>query len=320
MVPLKITHGRIQFEVRFSVSFQRTLRVPDDGRTYPLPPGLGLLPIHAANEFGSRVPKRWRTDRVFVPLYQREALWLGFDGAEWKPNVVKIGIGGINAVSGERWRDGLHDDPQDYLVCPPQLWLDGINAGAGHIRQFVAIPLGSGATIEEQLSGSGLIGGLQIEVFEPKAGRFPDEPVDESRREPMVVSSALEMGMAAGGRITQKIYRDPYGMDTWDMDNRRFVFVHLLNAEQYHAMTGIAPPPTPISALTYTEHGFPWFDLYDEGRPGLAPAKSLTDIESLGEIGRRTGTPQDAPVDIPPDQVTTLGRRVRTHDQRDGHD
>lgn len=27
------------------ICFQRTLRIPDDGRTYPLPPGMGTLPI-----------------------------------------------------------------------------------------------------------------------------------------------------------------------------------------------------------------------------------------------------------------------------------
>ena len=28
-----------------AISFERTLRIPNDGRKYPLPPGLGLFPI-----------------------------------------------------------------------------------------------------------------------------------------------------------------------------------------------------------------------------------------------------------------------------------
>ncbi len=35
---------------------------------------------------------------------------------------------------------------------PQQLWLDGICTEPGIVRQFVALPLGSGATIEEQVN------------------------------------------------------------------------------------------------------------------------------------------------------------------------
>lgn len=44
---LKIsTNGHsIQIGPNFKVEFQRTLRIPDDGNEYPLPPGLGSFPI-----------------------------------------------------------------------------------------------------------------------------------------------------------------------------------------------------------------------------------------------------------------------------------
>jgi len=32
------------------ISFQRTLRVPDDGRIYPLPAGLGTFPLRHADD------------------------------------------------------------------------------------------------------------------------------------------------------------------------------------------------------------------------------------------------------------------------------
>lgn len=32
-------------EAECSIDFQRTLRIPDDNREYPLPPGLGRFPI-----------------------------------------------------------------------------------------------------------------------------------------------------------------------------------------------------------------------------------------------------------------------------------
>ena len=61
------------------------------------------------------------------------------------------------------------------MVVPDQMWLDGINSGKkGIIKQFVAMPLGMGYTVEGQVTGEEIHGGLQLCVFEPKSGRFPD--------------------------------------------------------------------------------------------------------------------------------------------------
>ena len=57
------------------------------------------------------------------------------------------------AVSGLPWIERLVKDPQNYVALPNQPWLDGINAGDGFIRQFVAVPLGSGATVEGRSPG-----------------------------------------------------------------------------------------------------------------------------------------------------------------------
>ena len=203
---VRFEEGRIRVGARFSVSFQRTLRIPDDGRQYPLPPGLGMFPVRRVADYAPRVPAEWRErGGFFIPMYQREAMWLGFDAAEWKPNAVKVGIGDIDALSGLPWSPDLHDDPQDYVVCPDQPWLDGINAGEGFVRQFVAMPLGSGYTVEGQLTGAERVGGLELRVFEPKPGRFPDRPPPRPvpGSEMMVLESAAPggMGLAAGGRL-----------------------------------------------------------------------------------------------------------------------
>src|SRR5687767_6478411 len=147
MLSVIIDGDVVRIGERLTVSLQRTLRIPDDGRQYPLPPGLGAFPLRRVEDYAGRVPPRWRErGGVFIPVYQREALWLGFDGAEWKPNAVKVGVGGVNAVSGAPWDETLRQSPRDYIVCPQQPWLDGINAGRGFIRQFVAMPLGAGST------------------------------------------------------------------------------------------------------------------------------------------------------------------------------
>jgi hypothetical protein len=153
-----------------TVSFQRTLRIPDDGRTYPLPPGLGTFPIRRVADYATRVPAAWREHGgVFLPMYQREAMWLQFGGP---PHALKVGVGKVCAISGERWREGLCTDPQDYIITGAQPWLDGIAAGKGTIRQFVAMPLGLGYTVEAQLTGEEKHGGIQLQAYAPKPGRL----------------------------------------------------------------------------------------------------------------------------------------------------
>ena len=291
MLQVDLREDRIHIGERFAVGFQRTLRIPDDGRVYPLPPGLGPFSVHRVEECAGRVPASWRVrGGYFISLYQREALWIGFSGASWKPNAAKIGVGNINAVSGKPWDQELHADPQDYLVCPQQPWLDGINAGDGFIRQFIAMPLGSGYTVEGQITGAEEFGGIQILAFEPKPGWFPDAPPPRDATEPQAMYSPVtgpppdEMGLAAGGKIKQKIYPDPYGIQTWDIENRGSTIVYIVNSEQYAQLTGRKPQLTPISVQTYIERGFPWFDLYDEAEADVARPDELAGVKSIKEI------------------------------------
>ena len=39
-----------------AIQFQRTLRIPDDGKHYPLPPGLGTLPLRHVEDFACPKP------------------------------------------------------------------------------------------------------------------------------------------------------------------------------------------------------------------------------------------------------------------------
>ncbi|MBE2198343.1 MAG: hypothetical protein IAE79_07005 [Anaerolinea sp.] len=307
----------------FALNFQRTLRIPDDDKTYPLPPGLGQFPIMRVADYLDRVPESWRArGGFFIPMYQREALWISFSGRHWRPNAVKIGIGRINAISGERWQDELLPYEEDYIVCPPQLWLDGINAGDGFIRQFVAMPLGMGYTVEAQLTGAEEFGGIQIMVYEPKPGKFPEEPppyviqggmnllaqaFGAAPPSPMV-ARGVEMGLGAGGRMKQKIYPDRHGFDTWDADNLGRVDIHIVNSMMFREVTGQEPPPTPITAKLYAQYGYPWFDLYDEQMDDIHAPYKLQQIKSVKEMDAQKGfAPQqdDDSVEIPDGQVVS---------------
>lgn len=285
MVEIAVTDDAIAVGDRFSVTFQRTLRVPSDGSTYPLPPGLGRLPVLPVEAAGDLAPAFMRErGGFFVPLYQSEALWLAFGGAWWKPNAVQVGVGAVNAISAQPWEAPLAADPQNYLICPDQLWLDGINAGDGFVRQFVAVELGSGSTVEGQLTGAEEVGGIQLRVHEPRPGRFPEHPPE--RKETLLSGrpqASPEMGLGAGGKLRQKIYPDPYGVATWEPAGAAAFSVHLVNSEQYRAMTGREPPPSPVSAALYTEHGLPWFDLYEEDFQDVSPSERLAGVDPLAD-------------------------------------
>jgi hypothetical protein len=321
MLDVMTDGASVWFGERFSLTFQRTLRIPDDGNTYPLPPGFGSFPIHHVADYKKKVPAEWvKRGGVFIPMYQREALWISFSGDYSKPRAVKIGVGKINAVSGKAWEQTIQKRKQDYLVCPPQPWLDGIKAGKGHIRQFVAMPLGEGYTVEGQLTGKEEWGGIQVIVFEPKPGKFDD--ISEARMSAMcdlsvdlampMATRLLSMGIAAGGRMKQEIYPDPHGFDTWDSENYGRLFVNIVNSEMYHKITGLAPPPSPINAKVYTDAGFPWFDYYADGLGDLPASGKLAKVKSVKTMDQKLGKKgiqDDSPVEIPSHSILSLWQR-----------
>lgn len=312
-LPVHLHGDRVFIGNHFAVDFQRTLRIPDDGGSYPLPPGLGQFPIRRVQDYADRVPESWRArGGVFLPMYQREAMWLSFSGA-WPPVALKVGVGGINAISGKPWTETLDGADQDYLVCPDQPWLDGINSGEGTIRQFVAMPLGMGYTVEGQLTGSEAVGGVQLMALEAHRDRLPQRqrPVVDATYSVACMAPAAEMGLGAGGQMEQEIYPDEYGVDVWDQGRCGRVFVHIANSMAWREITGEEPPPTPVSAATYAEHGLPWFSLYDEGRGDIAPSKELVGVRSVKGMDATKGFGEqqdDRPVGVPAGQVVELGR------------
>lgn len=287
---------------RLTLSFQRTLRIPDDGRSYPLPPGLGAFPIYRARPFPD-APAAWRqADDLFISMYEREALWIGMHGAAWHPDAVMVGLGNINAVSGHAWQLALSDSPANYLVCPPQPWLDGINAGEGQIRQFVAMPVGSTYTVENQINKNEEAGGLRIAVFQAKLGKFPEEePPKPNILERMRMGSP--MGIAVGGTMNQKIYPDPYGLSTWNPEPMAVLRVHILNSSYFQAVTKLSAAPTPVDAKTYTDAGLPWFELYDNNRKSLPLPKEFAQVQSIANLDN---SEQQQPINVPKKQIWLL--------------
>lgn len=281
-----------------TIEFQRTLRIPDDDKDYPLPPGLGCFPLRHVDDYARRLPEPWRRrGGVIAPMHQAEAMWIAFGGHSRYPFAVKIATGKICAVTGNPWVNNLNKDPQDYVVLPEQPWLDGYCVEKGVIRQFVAMPLGKGYTVEEQLTGAAQHGGLQIVVYPMKRERYEELMARDSQwaRGPhappdVVYCAAPEpMGLAPGGRMRQEVYENPYGLDAWDRQHSRRCFVTIANSTQWMAITGERPPTVPPSALEYTEAGLPWFEWYGGDVAAVDGAKKLKRLASVAQLGKTKG-------------------------------
>ena len=291
---LEFRFPEVHAKARCSISFMRTLRLPDDNRSHPLPPGLGHFPLHHVDDFGVTVPPAWRRHGgVFLPMYQAEAMWIDFNGSY--PMALKIAAGKVCALTGEAWSSELVAEPQSYLVVPDQPWLDGFCVAEGLIRQFVAMPLGEGYSAEEQLTGEARHGGLQIEAHPMKPDVYESlhrapEPEHFAMYSSMS-AQAPDMGLAPGGLMRQEVYADEYGLEAWDLSHSSRCFVHIVNSVQYLEVTGERPPSMPPSAADYARAGLPWFEYYDGDLAVLSGSASLAGLDSVAakKIKKREG-------------------------------
>jgi len=77
----------------------------------------------------------------------------------------------------------------------------------------------------------------------------------------------------------------------------------------FREITGLEPPPTPIDSRTYTDYGFPWFDLYDDEKADLSLSKTLGDVLSVAEKAMKNGkeSPTDDSLDLQKIRVQKIG-------------
>lgn len=329
------------------VVFHRTVRVADGRTPSSLPPSLGTMKAYKVAEYKDKCPESWEPDAVFVALHDTEALWMSFRSA--RPVAILTGAGGLNALTGEKLGTKLAES--NYLVAPPQPWLDGWKSDDGCVYQFVASPYkgGEGITVAEQLLGKeSKTGAIGIAVFEPKDPKLgvthpkpiegygssaydsseyqwqgavgsascgdedsvtldslsleksvlsskhkpslslkqkPASILNSTRRSRTLRARAAsltprktldEMGIGKGGKIVQKIYPDPYGMDKWQESPVAAVAVYVVNAQAFQEITG-EQVPAPVSHESYKGV---WFGLQDSQLPDVAGTNKFTGLKN----------------------------------------
>jgi len=125
-----------------------------------------------------------------------------------------------------------------------------------------------------------------------------------------------EMGIAAGGKIKQKVYQDTgdvarfdrsrveyraikVRLSTFHTKRNSLFFYQVLNTVQYPVYTGRPAPAPVVSFATYQQHGYPWYALYDADKTAIKPQalqNLLVEVSSIGQPGAveamALGTPE----------------------------
>jgi len=251
-----------------SFSFHKTVRVADNEEPANLPPSLGNFELFKVSDY--MCPESWDKDAYFIAMHSKEAMWISFQTVT--PVAVMIGAGSVNALDGKPFGEKLEKD--NYLVTPPQPWLDGWKTEDGSVYQFIATEAGENKTIGEQLAKT-KDHAIVFSVYEPKnPEKFKNQFVGRNvlafgggleccslvQCASGCASLTNEMGLGKGGKIIQKIYDDPYGIEEWKETPTKTMKVYLINASEFSEITG-KELPLPVSEENY--NGL-WYGLEDE--------------------------------------------------------
>ena len=259
-----------------SLCLHRTVRVKNNNEASNLPPSLGSFEIYKVSDFGERCPKSWDKDGYFIAMHSQEAMWMSFQNCE--PVAIVVGAGSINAINGNKLNEKL--DKDGYIVCPPQPWLDGWKSDDGTVYQFIATEVGENKTIGEQLAET-KDHAILVSVFKAKNPEKLQSCIVQQTwgdseygdldfeafggcckgLQPMACCNfGTEMGLGKGGKIIQKIYEDPHGIEEWIETPEKTIKIYLTNASEFAEITGqVLPMP-----MTAEEYDGIWFGLKDK--------------------------------------------------------
>jgi hypothetical protein len=296
------------------VVFHRTVRVPDGRAAANLPPSLGHVELYSVKKYRDHCPGSWEEEGFFAALHDTEAMWMSFHSPN-HPRALLVGAGGVNALTGEKLGTRLETD--NYLVTPPQPWLDGWKGKDGTVYQFVATAYkeGEGISVAEQLIGKeSKTGAIGLAVFDPKepdklkvkmpkregwsgsmigddfnwthtAGSYKggslmksEYPVASCSTNRVSKSARMmsEMGLGKGGKIIQKVYADPHGLEVWQEKPSATLAVYLVNAHVFEEITGIKVPQ-PVGYEAYQGH---WFGMDDKEEKDVAGSSKFVGLKS----------------------------------------
>ncbi|KIJ58108.1 hypothetical protein HYDPIDRAFT_44622 [Hydnomerulius pinastri MD-312] len=119
------------------------------------------------------------------------------------------------------------------------------------------------------------------------------------------------LGVAPGGRIMQRIYRDIRSTRVYDEERGQRFHIHIVNPTEWELITGIVAPIKPISTSSYKHTNLPWFVLADSHKTTLSLAgSSLSQIKSVAELDAEKEA--ECAGEIDPDHPPSCSKHPRT--------
>ncbi|KAI4598373.1 hypothetical protein KJ359_002782 [Pestalotiopsis sp. 9143b] len=165
------------------IGFHRAVQIEDrESDITTIPPNQRQFPLFKIQDYVDKLPDAISGNGgVFFPAWSKEAMRIKFSANT--PFMIKVYVGGINAISGKHYKESSTiksrllklarrlnlapkgDIIQDYIVTPPQPWLNGFATPSGEFKQFVALDSCERYSVEVPITEQDITsGGLQIEV------------------------------------------------------------------------------------------------------------------------------------------------------------
>ena len=126
--------------------------------------------------------------------------------------------------------------------------------------------------------------GLEAKRESERLGTGGDEPLPTGR-----IVSGWDMGVAMGGRIKQTIMEDE-GRGVWNWDATRTVNIQIISSVAFQAVTGLAPPISPICLPECLSQSIPATPEPAQSRELALHPDRLSTVKSVNDLDWEHGT------------------------------
>ena len=328
MLDVTIHADRVQIGRHFSVSFERTLRIPDDGRDYPLPPSLGQFPVRRVADYADRVPGGVARARRRVPAHvpargdvaelPRRAL--AAERGQGRRRQGQRALGRARTTSGSsgdaRGLRGRARRSRGWTASTPAT---ASSASSWRCRSAWATPSRARSPARSATAG----------CRSSASTRSPAASPTSRRRAPARAARASP----SAARSRRRPWRPRRRAPRWA--SRRAAGCASTSIPTRTASTPGTRPTTaassctsstascgarsrasrsrrrPVDARAYTNAGLPWFELYDDQLGDIPASDVLANVKSVAQKDAQhgfTGQQDDTPLQTP--NVKPLGNSV----------
>jgi hypothetical protein len=122
----------------------------------------------------------------------------------------------------------------------------------------------------------------------------------------------ITLGIGAGGNIAQEIYADKSNPRLWDVASSKILYIHIVNSLDFTAVTGLAPPESPVNWKTYADLRLPFdgeLGRDDIKGKGISSDGAFDDLISLEEAEEPTTEYEDWSDEDGPDKVFPIAQK-----------